>query len=43
VQHQLERLRPFVECALRFSGWEFRDLQVRHLGVELHDLAELAA
>ena len=43
MRQEIERLRPFVECGSRFSGWEFRDLQVLHLGAELHDLVELAA
>jgi hypothetical protein len=31
----LERLRPFVEQARGFSGWEFPGLQVKHLGPEM--------
>lgn len=31
----LERLRPFVQRARAFSGWEFPDLHVKHLGPEM--------
>lgn len=30
-QTTLERLRPYVERALRFSGWDFSKLDIRHL------------